>query len=221
MNPADLILHNGKVTTLDPGRPEASAAAVAGRPVLRRRGRRRGAEAPRADDAGHRPRRPPGHPRPERLAPAPDPRRAQLQHGAALGRRAQPGRRPAHAARAGPAHAAAAVGAGGRRLDRVPVRRAAHAHARRDQRRRRPTRRCSSCTCTTGPSSTGRRCGPAATPRTRPTRPAARSSGTSRATRPACSSPGPTPRSCTPRWRRGRSCRRSTRRTPPAISCAS
>jgi len=96
---------------------------------------RRGSPSPWAGDAGDRRQGSDGHPRPERLPPAPDPRRAQLQHGAALGRRAQPGRRPADAQGAGPAHPAAAVGARRRRLDRVPVRRAAHAHPRRDQRR--------------------------------------------------------------------------------------
>ena len=45
------------------------------------------------------------------------------------------GRRLADAPGAGPAHAAAAVGPRRRRLDRVPVRRAAHADPGRDQRR--------------------------------------------------------------------------------------
>ena len=58
-------------------------------------------------------------------------------------------------------------------------------------------------------------------PKTRPTRPAGKSSGTRVATRPVCSSPGRTPASSTPRWRRGRSCRPRTRRTRRGTSCAS
>ena len=145
------------------------------------------------------------HPRPERLPPAPDPGRAQLQPGAPLGRRAVAGRRPADAPGAGPAHAAAAVGPRRRRLDRVPVRRAADADPRRDQRRRPRHAGVRPAPLRPGVARTRRRCGPSATRRTRPTRPAAKSSGTSRATRPACSSPGPTPRSCTTPWPRGRS----------------
>ena len=41
------------------------------------------------------------------------------------------------------------------------------------------------------------------------------------ATRPACCWPSPTPRSCTRRWPRARSCRWSTSSTRRATSCAS
>ena len=102
------------------------------------------------------------------------------------------GRRPADAEGAGPAHAAAAVGARGRRLDRVPVRRAAHADAGRDQRRRARHAGLRPAPLRPGSPQRAPPCGLSATRRTRPTRPAARSSATSRAIRPACSSPGPT-----------------------------
>ena len=32
MNPPDLILHNGAITTLDPANPRVSAVAISGRP---------------------------------------------------------------------------------------------------------------------------------------------------------------------------------------------
>ena len=72
----------------------------------------------------------------ERLPPAPDPRRPQLQPGTPLGRRPVAGRRPADAPGAGQAHPAAAVGPRRGRLDRVPVQGAADADPGRDQRRR-------------------------------------------------------------------------------------
>ena len=84
----------------------------------------------------------------------------------------------AHAEGAGARHAAAAVGARGRRVHRAPVRREAPADARRDQRGRRRRRRSSSCTSTIARCSTPPRCAPWATPRTRPIRPAARSCAT-------------------------------------------
>jgi hypothetical protein len=56
--------------------------------------------------------------------------------------------------------------------------------------------------------------------RTRPRRPAARSCATAPATPPACCWPSPTRPSCTPRWPRAPSCRWTTRSTPRATSCA-
>ncbi len=92
--------------------------------------------AGRPDLTGNRPRRTARHSRADRQSHPPDPRRAQLQHGAALGRCAFARRRAAHVARAGTTHAGAAVGPRRRRLVGVSVRRAADAHARRDQRGR-------------------------------------------------------------------------------------
>ncbi len=97
------------------------------------RQRRRSHAARRAGNPGDRPAWPHRHSGPERLAPAPDPRRPELQPGAALGRRAFAGRRAAHVKRAGAAHAEPAMGAGGRRLDRIPVCRTPHANAGRNQ----------------------------------------------------------------------------------------
>ncbi len=108
---ADLILVNGQFHTVDRENPVAEAVAVRDGKFLEvgtvaevmqhhcdgtKRGRLKKATPPS---------------RPERLAPAPDPRRPELQPRAALGRRAVPGRRPADAKRAGPAHAVAPVGA--------------------------------------------------------------------------------------------------------------
>ena len=184
-------LKNGRITTLDPKHPEASELVIADGRIA---GVDNAEDFPtRPGHEGHRPPRPPRHPRPERLAPAPHPRRAELQHGAALGRRAVAGRRPADAQGAGPPHAAAAVGAGRRRLERVPVRRAAHADARRDQRRRarhaglRPAPLRPRAAQPRGAAGVRLHEGHARIRR------AARSSATRRATRPACSSPGPTP----------------------------
>jgi nicotinamidase-related amidase len=56
-----------------------------------------------------------------------------VQDGAALGRRAVARGRAAHAARAGSADSAATVGASGRRVDGVPIRRAPHADLGRNQ----------------------------------------------------------------------------------------
>src|SRR4029453_5679557 len=79
--PADLILHNGKIVTLDKRSSLAQAVALpAGkfvappggpdprRQVPRRRQRRRGEAILRPLDQGHRPWRPHGRPGPERLA---------------------------------------------------------------------------------------------------------------------------------------------------------
>jgi predicted amidohydrolase YtcJ len=54
----------------------------------------------------------------------------------------------------------------------------------------------------------------------RAVRPAARSSATARATPPGCCWPSPTRPSCTPRWPRAPSCRLITSSIPRAISCA-
>ena len=87
---------------------------------------------------------------------------------------------------AGRAHPAAAVGARRRRLDRVPVRRAADADARRDQRRRARHAGVRPAPLRPGAPEPGGPAGRRLHARTRPTRPAARSSGTGRAIRPAC-----------------------------------
>ena len=97
----DLILHNGRFATLDPRKPTAQAVAMRDGKFVAVGDGRRGAQVCRRPHPDHRRRRAGDHPRPKRLAPAPDPRRAQLQPGTALGRRAQPGRRPADAPGAG------------------------------------------------------------------------------------------------------------------------
>ena len=127
----DLVLQNGRITTLDPARPEARSVGDQGWPHRRHRRCEHGVRGP-ADD-GRRSRGAARHPRPQRLASPRDPRRPLLQPGAALGRRAVARRRAADAEGAGRAHAAAALGAGDRRLERVAVRRATHADARRAQ----------------------------------------------------------------------------------------
>ena len=95
--------------------------------------RSRDASRERQHAAG-RPQRPHGHSRSERLPPAHHSRRAELQHGVALGRRAVARGRARHAEEAGGPHAGAAMGARGGRLERIPVRRAARPDARRNQR---------------------------------------------------------------------------------------
>ena len=91
------------------------------------------------------------HPRPERLPPPPDPRRAQLQPGAALGRRAVAGRRPADAHASRPSarrrRSGSASSAAG------PSSSSPSGGCRRWTRSTPPppTRRSSSCTSTTGP----------------------------------------------------------------------
>ena len=132
MNAPDLILHNGAITTLDPARPQVSAVAITGGRIAATGGEELLCRRRRKDDAD-RPERAAGHPRPQRLPHPRDPGRPQLQHGTALGRRAVPGRRPRDAPGAGAAHPAAPVGAGDRRLDRVPVCRTAHADPGGDQ----------------------------------------------------------------------------------------
>jgi predicted amidohydrolase YtcJ len=70
---ADTVFVNGRITTLDRGQPQAQALAVNGGAIL--------AVGSSADVLRH------AGPT-ERQPHAPDPRRPQLQHGAALGRRA-------------------------------------------------------------------------------------------------------------------------------------
>ena len=134
---ADLILFNGRITTLDRQNPQADAVAIAtaasSPSAPSRRSWRSPARARSAIDLQG----PPRHPRPDRQPHARHPRRPELQHGAALGRRALAGRRHARCCKEQvDAHAGAAMGARGRRLHRAPVRREAPADARRDQRRR-------------------------------------------------------------------------------------
>jgi hypothetical protein len=87
---ADLILTNGRFHTLDRSRPEADTVAIAGGRFLAV-GDTDGSHAPpHARQPARRPWRPHRHSGTERLAFAPDPRRPELQPGAALGRRAVP-----------------------------------------------------------------------------------------------------------------------------------
>ena len=84
---ADLILTNGRITTLDPetSRGERkSSSRTDGSPDVDNAGNFQH----RPQYEGHRSARPPRHSRPLRLAPARHSRRIELQHGAALGGRA-------------------------------------------------------------------------------------------------------------------------------------
>ena len=191
---ADLILHNGRFTTLDRAQPDRQRGRDPGRPLPRRR-QRRGRDA-----AG---------------------RRRAPQVIDLKGRRVMPGLIDNHLhiirgglnynlelrwdgvriARRRHGDAEAAGRASRRRRNGCawsaasPSTSSPRSACRRSTRstRSRPTRRCSSCTSTTARCSTAPRCAPSATPRTRRTRPAARSSATPTATRPACCSPSPTP----------------------------
>ena len=165
----------------------------AGRAGAGDRQRCRTAAAGRAGDAAGRPRRAARDPGPERQPHAPHPRRAELQPGAALGRRAQPGRcAGACCKRPGRTHPGAAMGARGRRLDRAPVRREAPADAGRDQRRRAGHAGVHPAPLRPRAAQPRRAARRRLRPRTRRTRRAARSSATPPATRPACCSPGRT-----------------------------
>ena len=62
----DLILVNGRITTLDRASPQPEARRHRGRPVQRGRRRARYHRRRRPGDQGHRSRRPPRHPRPDR-----------------------------------------------------------------------------------------------------------------------------------------------------------
>ena len=217
---ADLVLFNGRIATQDERRSMVQALAIKDGRVLAT-----GTDAEMLSGSQGKKidlRRPHGHPRPDRLALAPDPRRPVLQPRAALGRRAVARRRAAHAARAGAAHAAEPLGARGRRLVGVPVRREAHADARGAQRRGaghagvraaslRDARcstapRCARSATTQGHAESARRRDPARR-RRQSDRPADRA--------------GRTRSSSTRRSPRGRSCRTSSSSTRRASSCAS
>lgn len=107
-----------------------------GRPLRRRRHRRRGHGAGRARHPARRPQAAQRPARPVRQPHACGARRPELQHGTALGRRALAGRRHGDAQAPGRHHAGAAMGAGGGRVHRAPVRREAPADDRGDQRHR-------------------------------------------------------------------------------------
>ena len=62
---ADLILHNGSVTTLDPKQPEAQAIAIQGGRIAAVGDGCRRPQASRPQNGTHRPRAPPGDPRPQ------------------------------------------------------------------------------------------------------------------------------------------------------------
>ncbi len=98
-----------------------------------RRLRCRNREAARSRHAGNRCGRAHCHPRPERRSHPLYPRGFDLYERSTLGRRAFASRRHAPRARAGAAHARAALGAGDRRLDLGAVRGTALPDARRDQ----------------------------------------------------------------------------------------
>ena len=219
---ADLILHHGLFTTLDRAHPTATAVAIrdgrflavgADKEVMALAGPKTKVDRPQG------PARPAG---PDRQPPPHHPRRAQLQHGAALGRRAQPRRRHAHAEASRSPHAAAAVGARGRRLHRAPVRREAAADARRDQRRRARHAGLHPAPLRPGAPQRAPRCAPSATPRTRPNPPGGEIERDARGQpdRPAARQ-AQRRRSSTRRWPRGRSCRSTIRSTRRATSCAS
>ena len=90
---ADLVLFNGRITTLDRAEPEAQAVAIRDGRFSRSARSREIMALAAPDTQAHRPERPPRDPRPDRQPHAHHPRRAELQHGAALGRRALARRR--------------------------------------------------------------------------------------------------------------------------------
>ena len=217
----DLILTNGRFTTLDRRQPEVAAVAIAsGRFTAV------GAE--------------------ELIVPTAGPRTRVIDCG---GRRVIPGLIDNHihiirgglnynmelrwdgvpsladamrnAQGAGGAHAGAAMGARGRRLHRAPVRREAPADPRRDQRR--GARHAGVHPASLRPRAAQRRRAARGRLHQGHARPARRRDRARRATatRPACCSPRRTPASSTRRSARARSCRSSTRSTRPATSCAS
>ena len=159
--------------------------------------------------------------RPDRQPPPRHPRRAELQHGAALGRRALARRRDGHAEAPGRHHAAAAMGARRRRLHRAPVRRKAPADHRRDQRRR--ARYAGVPAAPLRPRAAQRRGAARRRLHQGHAEPAGRRDRArcATATRRACCSPSPMPASSMRRSPRGRSCRSTIRSTRRAISCAS
>ena len=129
---ADLILTNGRFATLHRAKPTAAAVAIKdGRFVVVGSNEEVASIAREAKDRLARAHR---HSWPKRLTHPPHPRRAELQHGTALGRRAITRGRAADAARAGGSNACAAMGARSRRLVGVSIFRATDADARRDQR---------------------------------------------------------------------------------------
>jgi len=136
VSPAELLITNARIATLNPRAPTASAIAIRGG-VVAAVGtaadveKLRGPNTQVIDAAGRT--IVPG----STTAYALHPRRAHLHQRGALGRRAVARGRAAPRARAGAAHAAAALGAGDRRLDLGTVRGAAFPDARRDQRRHR------------------------------------------------------------------------------------
>src|SRR2546430_1942179 len=117
-NQADLILHNGQISTLDPNHPEATSIVVIdGRIVGVDNSERyeRGTNTKVIDLKGRRVipglnDSPPCHSR-----------RIELQHGTPLGRRAIARGRPADVARTGEANAARTMGARGRWLERISI----------------------------------------------------------------------------------------------------
>ena len=208
---ADLVLHNGQDHDARPAEARGGRGRDPGRPL--RRGRQRagghGLGRPgreRVDLQG-----PARHPGADRQPHARHPRRPELQHGAALGRRALARRRDAHAEGAGrrtpPPQWVRVVGGftehqfAEKRLPTLDEINAVapdtpvfilHLYDRALLNARRAAR--------------GRLHQGHAGPPGRRDRRATRT-----ATRPGCCSPSPTPRSSTRRSPRGRSCRPSTR----------
>jgi predicted amidohydrolase YtcJ len=216
----DLVLHNGRIATLDRARPRVAAAAVRGGEILAL-----------------------GEDRDVVPLAGPETRVVDLR-----GRAAIPGLNDSHThpirgglhynmelrwdgvrsladgmrmlPRAGRAHAAAAVGAGGRRLHRAPVRRKAL-----------PSLDELNAAAPDTPVFILRlydrallnRAALRAVGYTRdtPAPPGSRSSGTRAASPLASSWPSPTPSSSTTPSTPARSCRPNTRRTRRATSCAS
>ena len=216
----DLILHRGLFTTLDRSNPTASAVAIKDGVLHRGRARSRRHAARRPRDADHRSEGPARPARPDRQPPAHHPRRLELQHGAALGRRAHrsptrwrcsSGRSRSRRRRNGCAWSAASP--------RISSPRSACRRSRNSTPSRR-IRRSFCCISTIARSSTPRRCARSATPRTRPSRRAARSCATRTAIRPAFCWPSRMPASSTRRSPRDRSCRSTIRSIRRAISCA-
>ena len=219
----DLVLRNGRFTTLDRANPIATAVAIRDGTLRCRRRRCRSRAARRPDDARHRPEGPTRAAWPDRQPPAHHPRRPELQHGAALGRRAlawptrwrmleAPGR----------GHAAAAMGARGRRLHRAPVRREAAADDRGAERRRARHAGLHPAPLRPRAAQRARRCARSATRKDTPEPPGGEivRDAARQPDRPAARQ-AQRRRSSTRRWPRARSCRSTTSSTRRATSCAS
>ena len=194
----DVIFHNGRITTLDRSRPRGAVAVKDGRFVAV------GDDAEvllaGAAHAARRPEAPRRPARPVRQPHARGARRPELQHGAALGRRALAGRRHGHARCQVAITPAPQWVVGGFTEHQFAEKRACPPS--RNSTPSRPTRRCSSCTCTTAPLLNGAALRAVGYNKTTPNPPGGEILRDAQGNPTGCCWPSPTPPSCTPRWPR-------------------